>query len=98
MSISIPKTLVNDTSALRVYLDGSPITYTASQQDDSLLITITYHHSAHQVTINLSALATSDNQFNGEWIIIGAILAIVIAVALVLAVFRQMKKIDIPNR
>jgi hypothetical protein len=49
----IPKSLITDISGLTVNLDGNQLSYTSNSQDDSWLVSFTYHHSTHQVTVNL---------------------------------------------
>ncbi len=53
VNVYIPKSLLNDTADLKVYLDGNQMDYTAQPQSDCWLLSITYHHSKHLVTINL---------------------------------------------
>jgi hypothetical protein len=59
-NVDIPKSLMTDTSDVKVYLDNNPIKYTAQSQSDCWLLSFTYHHSADDVVINLgSSAATS---------------------------------------
>ena len=53
VNVYIPKSLVNDTGGLKVYLDGSQVDYTAQSQSDCWLLYFTYPHSTHLVTISL---------------------------------------------
>ena len=81
VSVYLPRSLISDPSSLKVYLDGAPITYSAAQHDDSVLVTFTYHHSTHHVSISLNfttAASSLDNQFE-QYLILGAI---VIAITL----------------
>jgi hypothetical protein len=51
----IPKSLINDTTGLKVYLDNSQIEYTVQSQSDGWLLYFTYHHSTHTVMISLGS-------------------------------------------
>lgn len=96
----IPKSLINDTAGLRVYLDNNPIDFTVHSQGDCWLLSSTYHHSSHLITIGLaSSTATSGsfvpNGFLENYIIyiIGGFIAI-FAIALVLAFKAARKSVD----
>ncbi|MCW4000146.1 MAG: hypothetical protein NWE93_07890 [Candidatus Bathyarchaeota archaeon] len=80
VSIFIPKTLVSNTSSLKIYLDETPITYTATEQGDSILVTFTYHHSAHKVTIAVGTPATETAEGFNQWIILGVVASLVVLV------------------
>ena len=92
VSVYMPKTLVSDASALKVYLDGVPLTYTADSQTDSIFVTFTYPHSTHKVTIALSNASTFSTNDWETGLLIGTVTAIGITVA-VWAVMRH-KKFD----
>jgi hypothetical protein len=50
----IAKSLIEDISTLKVYLDGNQLNYSVTSQGDSWLIYFTYHHSTHEVIIDLN--------------------------------------------
>jgi hypothetical protein len=93
VNVYIPKSLINDISGLKVYLDNSQIQYTSQFQGDGWLLYFTYHHSTHSVAINLSSQrSTSTAQpstLTLDWVKIailvfmGIITAIVVVVAFV---------------
>lgn len=93
VNVYIPKSLINDISSLKVYLDNNQIQYTSQSQGDGWLLYFTYHHSTHSVTINLSSQrSTSTAQpstLTLDWVKIailvfmGIITAIVVVVAFV---------------
>jgi hypothetical protein len=89
--VLIPKSLINDTSTLKVYVDGNPLTYVVESQEDSWLVSFTYHHSTHKVTISLGppSASTAESQIGGS--IISAITAAALAFA---AVLLLLKKLD----
>jgi hypothetical protein len=53
--INIAKTLIEDISELKIYLDDEPINYTLSYTNNFWLIHFTYHHSTHKVVIHLGS-------------------------------------------
>ena len=55
VNVYVPKSAVSDISNLKVYIDGNQSTCSASSQGDSWLLTFTYHHSTHKVTIELDS-------------------------------------------
>ncbi len=57
VSLYIPKSLVSDVSALKVYLDEELLPYTATEEQAAVLVTFTYHHSSHEVTIQMNSSA-----------------------------------------
>ena len=89
VNICIPKSLISDASALKVYLDGTPLTYTTTMQDDSVLVSFTYHHSIHEVTINLSASDTVSNNGFDQLIIVGAVAVVIVVVAVALLIVKK---------
>lgn len=76
VEIYIPKTLMSDASGLEVKLDGAKLDYTLGDQGGAWLITFTYHHSTHQVTMNLNALTGGGGFDSGlvGWVLIAAII------------------------
>ncbi len=89
VSIYVPKTLVSDPSTLKVYLDEAAVAYTAVDKGDSVMVTFTYHHSTHQVTIAVGSQATGPNTEEANLLILaGVIAAFAIAVAVLVVVFR----------
>jgi hypothetical protein len=54
----IPKTLLPDTSTLKVSLDGTDITFDALSQGDVWIITLGYHHSTHSIVMTVGSSPT----------------------------------------
>jgi hypothetical protein len=77
VEIYIPKTLMSDASGLEVKLDEAKLNYTLQDdQNGAWLIAFAYHHSTHQVTMNLNA-ETGGGGFNSGvvgWVLIVAII------------------------
>ncbi len=63
--VSIPKSFMPEKEDIRVFLDGKQINYELSSTGDSWIISFTYQHSTHQVTINTVA----DNSESGDTIL-----------------------------
>jgi len=51
--VTIAKSLVSNIADVKVYLDGNQTEYSATSQDDAWILTFTYTHSTHNVTIDL---------------------------------------------
>ncbi|MCL2642666.1 MAG: hypothetical protein FWD52_04035 [Candidatus Bathyarchaeota archaeon] len=91
VSVNIPKTLINDLTNLKVYLDGKELAYSNnSQEPDTWIITITYTHSTHTITLNFNNTQNQNLQPT-QIIIIAAIIIIGITIATV-AITRTQKK------
>ncbi|HMK95064.1 MAG TPA: hypothetical protein VK536_06635 [Candidatus Limnocylindrales bacterium] len=58
-NVYISKSLINDTSNIKAYLDGNPISYTVTPTSDSWILHFTYHHSTHEITIDLNSEPTA---------------------------------------
>lgn len=86
VDVYISKSVLTDISSLKVDLDRNPINFTSSSQGDSWLITFSYHHSTHEVSINLSSAPASQTSLNLVWQIAicgTAIAAVVITLSLI---------------
>ncbi|MGD6805571.1 MAG: hypothetical protein ACQCN4_01235 [Candidatus Bathyarchaeia archaeon] len=91
--VAIPKSLVNDVSNLKVYLDSHQIDYSIQAQDDNWLLYFTYNHSSHSVNISLAS-SNVPPQIFGLGTVELAVLAFmaILAAAVVLVVFGVSKK------
>jgi uncharacterized protein YqhQ len=83
-------------------LDNEPLQYNAESIGDSWLLTFTYHHSSHKVTVNLSEQLTAPSVTNQseDSIAYGAIagLSIIVAVAVLLIVRTKNRKNTVFNK
>jgi len=85
--VCIPKSLMNDTSALTITSDGHTITYTALSEGSIWLVTIYYHCSTHSIVMNIAAQPTT---FGGLWLLVVIIpVAVIVAVAAGLMILRR---------
>jgi len=62
VDVHIDKSLIDDISTLKVYLNGNQLSYTASSTDNSWLVCFTYQHSTHKVVVDLGPTSTTPTQ------------------------------------
>jgi hypothetical protein len=105
IDVYIPKTLLNQTSDLKVYLDSNQIQYNISPLTDGWLLHASYHHSSHTVTVSLAQSNLSSKNGSGtttiptkpeqglDWIKISiiAVMSIIAAATILSAVLFLMK-------
>jgi hypothetical protein len=91
VSINIPKTLINDLSNLKVYLDGKELAFNNSQETDTWIITLTYTHSTHTIVMHLNN-NTQDQKLQNTWWMIIAASAIIGTILATVAVITILKK------
>ncbi|MCL2256765.1 MAG: hypothetical protein FWC14_00965 [Candidatus Bathyarchaeota archaeon] len=90
VSVNIPKTLINDLTDLKVYLDGNELTYISAQDQDTWFITFTYSHSTHTITMNFANNNQTQNTPDMMWII--AIAIAIIGLIAAVTIFAVQKK------
>ncbi len=54
VNIYVPKTILTDISELKAYLDGNEISFNSQSQTDSWLISFSYSHSQHTITMTMA--------------------------------------------
>ncbi|MEM2129704.1 MAG: LamG domain-containing protein [Candidatus Bathyarchaeia archaeon] len=89
VNVYIPKSLIGDTSLLKVYLDGAQIEYTVESQADSWLLFFSYQHSTHIVTISLGPQELVEIFGNWVFYVIIIIIIIVVVIGIWLALRRR---------
>jgi hypothetical protein len=90
VDIYIPKTLVSDISTLKTYIDGNQIAFKSESQDDSWLISFTYSHSQHTITMSISSVSEVSNPDSiPQWIIYIIPVAVISAVIAGAVVFKR---------
>ena len=92
VNVYIPKTIINDISTLKAYLDGNQISFNSEAQADSWLISFTYSHSTHTITMTLAEPATISNPNTNLIPEIVYYIIPVAAIALVLATVFTLKR------
>lgn len=90
IEVYVPKSLMNYVSGLSVNLDGHSLEYSSQSMNDAWLISFTYHHSTHQVTMNLAGNSGVDSLLG--WILIAAIIVPLALIVTVIALQRGKKK------
>jgi phage baseplate assembly protein gpV len=86
VDMTISKSLVQNITDLKIYLNGTEISYVTSSTDDSWLIHFSYHHSTHSVLVSLGSL--QGVQVFPWWLL--ALLAVVLGIfALAIVVFKR---------
>ncbi|MGD6852682.1 MAG: hypothetical protein ACQCN6_11545 [Candidatus Bathyarchaeia archaeon] len=88
---TIAKAFMPQSDNIRVYLDGAPIDYTLSSNQDNWIITFTYNHSIHQVRINQlqNETATVFDDPYSIYILAGIVIALVGLLTLLVWVARR---------
>jgi hypothetical protein len=80
VKVTIAKSLISNPENIKVYLDGNQLNYEVTSSADSWLLSFTYSHSTHQVSIDMAA-NTIGNAFLGmahwTWIVAGIITAVI---------------------
>ncbi len=89
--VYIAKSLVNDTSTIKAYIDGDSATYTISSTADSWILHFNYHHSTHEVTIDLNAHNTNA-ALSTTKLLQGISIGAVISVSVILVLFLFLRK------
>ncbi len=96
VDIYIPKTLISDISTLKTYIDGNQIAFNSESQADSWLISFTYSHSQHTITMSIGNVSEVSNPDSiPQWIIYIITIAVIAAViaGTTLAIKHRTKKI-----
>jgi len=93
VEIYIPKTIINDISQLITYIDNQQVSFNSESQGDSWLITFSYSHSEHKITLVMGDASQVTNTGNTQivWYAIPIIAIAVVAVAVVLMLKRKAK-------
>lgn len=84
-NVTITKTLIENISELKIYLDGNQIGYITASTEYTWLIHINYQHSTHKVVMILSSLYTNSLYtllFKASIILSGIIIVIIAAIML----------------
>jgi hypothetical protein len=95
VNIYIPKTIINDISTLKTYLDGNEISFNSESQADSWLISFTYSHSQHTITMvmeDAQQVSHTNSDSLPQWLIIAVAVTLVAVVAAVAVVFKSRAK------
>lgn len=93
LDVYLFKSFFSDISAINILLDDKKVPFNVQSQEDSWLVSLAYNHSSHRVAIQSNSVLTTtvDNLF-GYWIIAAMIIPIVVAITVVLLIYRRKKK------
>jgi len=94
--ITIAKTLVANTSNLKVYLDEQLINHSTTSTDESWIIYVTYTHSVHRITVALSPDVNPKPSSVGDLTIMAFVVGL-FAVIFTFAVKRHSRRIRSPT-
>jgi hypothetical protein len=87
VKITIAKTFMPNADQIQVYLDGSSISREVNSNGDSWIVTFTYHHSSHQVTINTTQNLADSGLPQWIWNVATILVAIGVIAAVVVIVW-----------
>jgi hypothetical protein len=73
VKVNVPKSLIADSSKLAVYLDNVKVEYSLESQGENWVLCFTYHHSIHQVEVNLAEKAAFSDGFLGVYLAVAAL-------------------------
>lgn len=94
--VTVAIALVPEISDLQVHLDGLEQGYSVVSNSDSWIITFSYTHSIHHVTVDLNPSGAGNQNGLLTWIL-GLAVAIIVVVLGILAVGRRRRKTKQPN-
>ena len=87
--VTVAKTIVSNVTGIIVSLDGKELTASISSTNEYWIITFTYSHSTHQVTLNLNDHSSSNSVPEFPSWTIPLLLSIIVAFAGLLVYFKK---------
>lgn len=94
VKVTIAKSLISNIADVKVYIDGNRTEYSATSQENAWILTLTYAHSTHHITVTLKTAVTG-MPFDSTWIYItAAIVLIALVSVIILAKRRKPKKFE----
>ena len=92
VDLYIPKNVLDDISQLKAYVDGNQISFNSKSQSESWLISFSYSHSQHQITLTIDDATEINTSTLSQWIIYVAPIAVIAAIAAVTFAFKRRNK------
>jgi hypothetical protein len=93
VNVYISKSLMNETSNLRVYVDQETLQPLIQSVGDSWLVSFTYHHSVHTVTLALNSTTPSiQTQPQNLQYLIAGVAGALLVIAVVVMLFKSKGK------
>ena len=88
-NLTIAKSFLANIDNLKVHLDGNIIEYTVTSNDSAWMLTLTYHHSTHQIKISFSNSEPALFNFTMAGLILTVTLVTALVVLLGVIVYRR---------
>lgn len=82
--VTVAKSLVGDVTDIKIYLDGNELPYSVASIDDSWLLTFSYAHSIHNVSVSLNAKAVPELD-------LATMLLLITTTSMAIAIFKKRK-------
>jgi len=97
VQVCVPKSLVSDTSTLKITLDGYNLPYDVLSKTDVWIITMIYPHSSHTIVMALDENGSSNTgslmtTFGNELVLGGVIAVLVAIIAALIYINRRNKR------
>jgi hypothetical protein len=89
--ICIPNNLVTDIQTVKVSIDGKPVSFTSTSQDEVWVISCVYTQSQHAFTIQIPFMQTI-SPATTPWITIVIVIVIIIALVATVVVIRRRRR------
>jgi hypothetical protein len=89
---TIAKSITTNGEDAKVYLDGKQLNYSVISTDDSWLITFSYSHSTHQISMNLGANTSSTKLLEVDYVFWAVIITLTFAGAIIGGVIWKRRK------
>jgi hypothetical protein len=94
---TIAKSILANGEDTKVYLDGNQLDYSVTSTDDSWLITFSYSHSTHQISMHLGANSFSTELWGVDYVFWAVIITLTFAGAIIGTVVWKRRKSTIPK-
>ncbi len=88
--VYIAKSLVNETSNIKAYIDGNAESFTVSSNADSWILTFSYHLCTHQIIVDLSS--SPKNAIDPTEVLEGIALGAIVSLAMIATLFQFFRK------
>jgi hypothetical protein len=88
--VYVPKSMITNVSSLKIFLDGNLTSYNVEPNGDSWLVTFTYHHSVHNVIINLKSQAST--KLDIMQLLQGVAFGVIISIIVITLIFLILRK------
>ena len=95
VNIYIPKTILIDISELKAYVDNNEISFSTESQKDNWLISFSYSHSQHIITMTMNNVLRISNPHNDslpQWVYNALPIALVSTMAATMSILKYRSK------